>query len=159
MNRKRLFTAGMLCAMALAAFVLPLAKGDATDEIKRLAALMQWKPGAVVADIGAGDGLWTFAAAHTDRIQTGALLLVVRKDFWRYPTRVSHVGFVMESHGRKILRHASRNPYGRVVDEPLTHFFERNARYDKRPVAGFALFDVRAPADRIASLGAPVAPK
>ncbi len=65
MNRKRLFTAGMLCAMALAVASLPLAKGDAADEIKRLAALMQWKPGAVVADIGAGDGLWTFAAAHT----------------------------------------------------------------------------------------------
>jgi ubiquinone/menaquinone biosynthesis C-methylase UbiE len=50
--------------MALAAASSPLAKGDAADEIKRLAALMQWKPGAVVADIGAGDGRWAFAAAH-----------------------------------------------------------------------------------------------
>jgi ubiquinone/menaquinone biosynthesis C-methylase UbiE len=65
MHRKRLLAAGVLCAMALAASSLPLAKGDATDEIKRLAALMQWKPGAVVADIGAGDGRWAFAAAHT----------------------------------------------------------------------------------------------
>ena len=64
MNRKRLFAAGVLCAMALAAVSLPLAKGDATDEITRLAALMQWTPGAVVADIGAGDGRWAFAAAR-----------------------------------------------------------------------------------------------
>jgi hypothetical protein len=93
-----------------------------------------------------------FAKDHVDRIPTGSLLLVVRNDFWRNPTRVSHVGFVLESHGRKILRHASRNPYGRVVDEPLAHFFERNARYDKRPVTGFALFEVRAPVERMAGL-------
>jgi len=63
MNRKRWLSAGVLCAMALSAAPLPLAKGDAHDEIKRLAALMQWKPGAVVADIGAGDGRWAFASA------------------------------------------------------------------------------------------------
>lgn len=64
MNKIRRLSAGVLCTMALVAFALPLAKGDASDEIKRLAALMQWKPGAVVADIGAGDGRWAFAAAH-----------------------------------------------------------------------------------------------
>jgi ubiquinone/menaquinone biosynthesis C-methylase UbiE len=64
MNRKRWLSAGGLCAIALAAASLPVAKGDAADEIKRLAALMQWKPGAVVADIGAGDGRWAFAAAQ-----------------------------------------------------------------------------------------------
>jgi ubiquinone/menaquinone biosynthesis C-methylase UbiE len=50
--------------MALYAGWSQSAKGDANDEIKRLAALMAWKPGAVVADIGAGDGRWAFAAAH-----------------------------------------------------------------------------------------------
>src|SRR5579859_2904303 len=65
MNKKRWLSAGVLCAMALAAASLPLAKGDASDEIKRLAALMQWRPGAVVADIGAGDGRWAFAAAQS----------------------------------------------------------------------------------------------
>src|ERR1700730_11764578 len=67
MNRKRLFTTGVLCVIAMARYAgwSQPAKGDATDEIKRLAALMSWKPGAVVADIGAGDGRWAFAAAHT----------------------------------------------------------------------------------------------
>jgi ubiquinone/menaquinone biosynthesis C-methylase UbiE len=66
MNRKRLFTTGLLCAIAMALCVgwLRQAKGDANDEIKRLAALMAWKPGTVVADIGAGDGRWAFAAAR-----------------------------------------------------------------------------------------------
>ncbi len=36
---------------------------DAADEVKRLAALMEWKLGTIVADIGAGDGRYSFAAA------------------------------------------------------------------------------------------------
>jgi ubiquinone/menaquinone biosynthesis C-methylase UbiE len=40
------------------------AQANAADEIDRLAALMEWKPGTVVADIGAGDGRFTFAAAQ-----------------------------------------------------------------------------------------------
>ncbi len=65
MNGKRVLSAGVLCMVALAAGSFRLAKGDASDEIRRLAALMEWKPGAIVADIGAGDGRWAFAAAHT----------------------------------------------------------------------------------------------
>jgi len=51
----------LVCAAA-SIFALR-AKGDAASEIKRLATLMQWKPGTVAADIGAGDGLYSFAAA------------------------------------------------------------------------------------------------
>lgn len=40
------------------------AHAAAADEMKRLASLMQWKPGYVVADIGAGDGRFTFAAVR-----------------------------------------------------------------------------------------------
>lgn len=40
------------------------AQGNAANEIKRLAALMEWKPGTVAADIGAGDGRFTFAAVE-----------------------------------------------------------------------------------------------
>ena len=37
---------------------------DEQEEITRLAQLTQWKPGTVVADIGAGDGSYSFAAAE-----------------------------------------------------------------------------------------------
>ena len=37
--------------------------GDAQQEITRLGQLTHWKPGTVVADIGAGDGTYSFAAA------------------------------------------------------------------------------------------------
>ena len=37
---------------------------NGSDEISRLAKLMDWKPGFVVADIGAGDGSYSFAAAQ-----------------------------------------------------------------------------------------------
>ena len=39
-------------------------KASAADEIPKLAALMDWKPGIVVADIGAGDGSYAFAAVE-----------------------------------------------------------------------------------------------
>ncbi len=37
---------------------------DQRQEIDRLAELMQWKSGAIVADVGAGDGSYSFAAAE-----------------------------------------------------------------------------------------------
>ncbi len=37
---------------------------SAADEIPKLATLMEWKPGTVVADIGAGDGSYAFAAVE-----------------------------------------------------------------------------------------------
>ena len=43
---------------------VPRARADERSEIDRLAELMQWKPGADVADIGAGDGAFSFAAAE-----------------------------------------------------------------------------------------------
>jgi ubiquinone/menaquinone biosynthesis C-methylase UbiE len=61
MNRKKLLMVGMVCAVAAAAFAVR-AQGDAAEEVKRLAELMGWKAGTVAADIGAGDGKYTFAA-------------------------------------------------------------------------------------------------
>src|SRR5215468_8826742 len=51
---------------AVASLLLGLAcllEASAADEIARLAQLMEWKAGTVVADVGAGDGRFSFAAA------------------------------------------------------------------------------------------------
>jgi ubiquinone/menaquinone biosynthesis C-methylase UbiE len=64
MNRKRLLSRILLCAALVAIGSLQRANADAADEMKRLAALMDWKPGTIVADIGAGDGKYAFAAAQ-----------------------------------------------------------------------------------------------
>jgi ubiquinone/menaquinone biosynthesis C-methylase UbiE len=50
------------CAVAASLVFAFHAKASADDEIPKLASLMGWKPGTVVADIGAGDGSYTFAA-------------------------------------------------------------------------------------------------
>src|SRR6266700_323394 len=62
MNRKRFCLLVLLCAAA-AAFAAKT-RANAADEIKRLAALMEWKPVTIVADIGAGDGIYSFAAVE-----------------------------------------------------------------------------------------------
>jgi len=61
MRKKRLLLEGLVCAVAVV--FATQARGDAADEIGRLAELMGWKAGTVVADIGAGDGSYAFAAA------------------------------------------------------------------------------------------------
>jgi len=61
-NKKRSCVALLTCVAAVI-FALR-AQGSAADEMKRLAALMQWKPGTIAADIGAGDGQFTFAAVE-----------------------------------------------------------------------------------------------
>jgi len=54
---------GLICAaLAIAAFA-PSARA-ADNEVAKLAALMGWKQGTIVADIGAGDGRYSFAAAE-----------------------------------------------------------------------------------------------
>lgn len=64
MNRKRLWLLGFGLACIAAAMLAVRAQGSAESEIKRLAALMEWKPGTVVADIGAGNGRFSFAAVE-----------------------------------------------------------------------------------------------
>ncbi len=61
MKRKNLLLLGLACTAAVFA---GQAHGNAVEEIKRLAALMEWKLGALAADIGAGDGEYTFAAVE-----------------------------------------------------------------------------------------------
>ena len=61
MSWKRLGLVVIACFAAAAVFALR-AEANAADEMNRLAELMGWKAGTVVADMGAGDGAYTFAA-------------------------------------------------------------------------------------------------
>jgi len=54
----------LMLACAVAAVFAAGVRGEAGEEIGRLAELMGWKAGAVVADIGAGDGKYAFAAVE-----------------------------------------------------------------------------------------------
>jgi SAM-dependent methyltransferase len=62
MRKRNLLVLGLVCAAA-AVFGLQV-RADATEEVKRLAELMGWKAGTIAADIGAGDGKYTFAAVE-----------------------------------------------------------------------------------------------
>ena len=64
MNSKLLLPAALIFVALASVSLLPGANADADNEIKRLAALMDWKPGSVVADIGAGDGRYALAATR-----------------------------------------------------------------------------------------------
>jgi ubiquinone/menaquinone biosynthesis C-methylase UbiE len=62
MKKKNLLLVGLACVAAVV-FAVQV-RGEAAEEIKRLAELMGWKAGTVAADIGAGDGKYTFAAVE-----------------------------------------------------------------------------------------------
>jgi len=62
-TNKVLLFAVICLASATLAFAMRT-KASATDEIPKLAALMDWKAGTVVADIGAGDGSYAFASVE-----------------------------------------------------------------------------------------------
>jgi ubiquinone/menaquinone biosynthesis C-methylase UbiE len=62
MNKKKILRVGLACAVA--AVLAVGVRGEAAEEVKRLAELMGWRPGTIVADIGAGDGKYTFAAVE-----------------------------------------------------------------------------------------------
>jgi ubiquinone/menaquinone biosynthesis C-methylase UbiE len=69
MNRRRWIASalGALSTVLLylsLPIVVPGLHADPRREIVRLAQLMQWKPGTIVADIGAGDGSYSFVAAE-----------------------------------------------------------------------------------------------
>lgn len=73
-------------------------------------------------------------------VPSGTLLVVVRTELPLKPTRITHLGFVVQKGKRTYLRHAARNPFLRVVDEDLEGFLLRNGRYTKWPVEGVAFY-------------------
>src|SRR5882762_4426587 len=62
MRKRNLLLVGLVCAAG--AVSAAQVRGEAAEEVGRLAELMGWKAGTVVADIGAGDGKYTFAAVE-----------------------------------------------------------------------------------------------
>jgi ubiquinone/menaquinone biosynthesis C-methylase UbiE len=62
LKKRMLLPLGLACAAA-AVFAVQV-RGDAAEEVKRLAELMVWRAGTVAADIGAGDGKYAFAAVE-----------------------------------------------------------------------------------------------
>nr|WP_228530719.1 MULTISPECIES: N-acetylmuramoyl-L-alanine amidase-like domain-containing protein [Myxococcaceae] len=85
--------------------------------------------------------------AHARELPSGTLLVVVREDKPLMPTRVTHLGFVVQKKRRTYLRHAARNGYGHVVDEDLATFLTRNSKYTRWRVTGVSLYEVRVPSD------------
>lgn len=83
---------------------------------------------------------------HAPSLPSGTILVVMREERPFKATRITHLGFVVQKGKRTFLRHASRNPFARVVDEDLAHFLIRNAKYEKWRVEGVALFAPSQPA-------------
>jgi ubiquinone/menaquinone biosynthesis C-methylase UbiE len=63
MNRGRCVGALGFALVWFLVGLVPALQANPRDEIARLAKLMQWKQGTIVADIGAGDGSYSFVAA------------------------------------------------------------------------------------------------
>jgi ubiquinone/menaquinone biosynthesis C-methylase UbiE len=63
-TRKKWLLFALSCVATATLAITLRTKASATDEIPRLAVLMDWKAGTVVADIGARDGSYTFAAVE-----------------------------------------------------------------------------------------------
>jgi hypothetical protein len=85
------------------------------------------------------------APAHIREVPSGTLMLVVREDLPGKVTRITHLGFVVQKGKHTFLRHASRNPFMRVVDEDVENFFARNAKYEKWRVDGVSFYEVVRP--------------
>jgi ubiquinone/menaquinone biosynthesis C-methylase UbiE len=67
MNRKRsgcIIATIVFTLLWLFGYAAPGISGDQGQEITRLAELTRWKAGTIVADVGAGDGTYSFVAAQ-----------------------------------------------------------------------------------------------
>ena len=64
LSHRRCIALELSCAAALALSVGVRVSASTANEIAKLAKVMDWKEGTVIADIGAGDGRYSFAAAE-----------------------------------------------------------------------------------------------
>lgn len=105
--------------------------------------------------------LWAVPPAELlaleSRVPDGTAIVVVRVDDPERCTRISHVGLVVAGPaGERSVRHATTWPSsgrGRVVEEPLAVFVERQRRARPGwPLVGFALFALPDASARIAEL-------
>ncbi len=89
------------------------------------------------------------------RIPEGTVIVVLRADSPRRPTRVSHTGLVVVgAAGERLVRHATSTPgLERVIEEPLARFVAREARaYPSWPLVGFGLYGIPDSSARVAGL-------
>jgi hypothetical protein len=86
-------------------------------------------------------------AEIVDAVPSGTLLLLVRAARSRIPVRVSHLGFVVRTKpgDRAVFRHASREGWGRVVDEDLVRYLQRLQANARWPAIGVNLQAPRHP--------------
>jgi len=94
-------------------------------------------------------------ARVASRIPDGAIAFVVRADAPDRATRITHAGLVLrDARGAVTVRHAtSSKGVGRVIEEPIERFVQRQARSLPRwPVEGVAFFTIRENTARLRSL-------
>jgi len=78
--------------------------------------------------------------AHAAQIPSGTLLFVVRADFVSIPTRISHVGIIVQKKSVTNFRHAKDEGAHAVVDMPLVDVVNRYQHFTRWPVVGFSLY-------------------
>lgn len=82
---------------------------------------------------------WRELAGRVRSIPNGSLLMLVREAKTYNPVRISHVGIVVQPAdpaGPTAFRHASREGWGRVVDQKLISYVERLATRSRWPAIG-----------------------
>ena len=72
-------------------------------------------------------------------IVPGTVIMVVRENDPNRVVRITHMGFVIETDGGLVVRHASTGKERAVIDEPFDAFVQRQTEYKKWKVIGFAL--------------------
>ena len=87
------------------------------------------------------------AEAVLRRAPAGLVVTVVRKDRPASVTRISHVGFLVQTPRGPALRHASRTHH-RVVDEPVHAFLKRNLDFGAWTIEGLSLYEPLPPVTR-----------